>query len=170
MLDGFVECHLASLSVDLSRSPVRIGNLLVNIRQENHHIVGTLVHGRLIMSGPVHTHDPHVVIFDLHFVMLWFELHGVTELDRWYLPWQQSLRQHVRLFAVVEVKEAMQLAVDRFGMTAKAPKYYGGIMRRKKLMREGRIANCGICGGAIELDSGEHDDGSWVHTSCKEKN
>ena len=83
------------------------------------------------------------------------------------LPLGDSLRQYVKEFAPAEIKEAMQLAVDRCGRTAKAPKYFGGVMKRKRLTREGRIARCKYCDGVIELERGEIDDGAWYHVACK---
>lgn len=102
----------------------------------------------------------------------WFHIWGQTTLHRWETPWENSLRNYVEKLGVADVKEAMDIARGRFTyISSAAPKYLGGILKRKLIEQEGRATTCSICGEYIELTYEQARlPGPWHHNRCAEKN
>lgn len=97
----------------------------------------------------------------------WFELWGVTTLNKWETPWENSLRNAVDVLGVADVKDAMRIACDRFTYpSSSAAKYFGGIIRRRLAGADGRLVQCTVCGKDIVLEADQDPHLRWHHTAC----
>lgn len=100
----------------------------------------------------------------------WFECWDETSLPRWYLPWEGALTRAIERLGIEEVLEAIDITHGKFPtLRADAPKYLGGILRRKVARFEGRITSCTVCGRDIELEPGSDTTVGWHHNACEEK-
>ncbi len=103
----------------------------------------------------------------------WFDLYEATEMSQYHTPWKNSLRSYVEQLGVQEVKEAMEIAHDRFRWpSSKAARYFAGVCKNKLAEQEGRVRECSICHERLVLtreQAAEETPGStWYHTACGE--
>lgn len=96
----------------------------------------------------------------------WFELHQADSLPGWVTPKESYLRHYLTKLPLEEVLEAMEIAIGRHAHRAAAPKYFGGICRRKIADMEGRSRTCPGCGGTVVLDHTDDPTGVWWHSDC----
>lgn len=100
----------------------------------------------------------------------WHEAWGeAPPLERWYLPYKNVLQAAIDELGVEEVLEAIDTTAAKFDyLTSKAPRYFGGILKWKRLAAAGRVTECIYCGEKMELSVEEAAKGEeWFHTSCK---
>jgi hypothetical protein len=99
----------------------------------------------------------------------WFEAWDATSLPKSHCPWESTLKRYIELLGVEEVKSAIDITRDRFDrLVAGTPAYFGGVLKRKLALREGRLVPCTVCGGFIELTPDEAGQGGkWHHTGCE---
>jgi HNH endonuclease len=99
----------------------------------------------------------------------WFEVWGETSLHRWHLPWENVLRTAVEKLGPAEVMEAMEITAGRFRyVTANAVRYFGGVLKRKLAIVEGRLVPCTVCGEFLELTAEQAAKRfRWHHSTCE---
>jgi hypothetical protein len=103
----------------------------------------------------------------------WFQTWGEDHLERWYIPWEATLRDYCDKLGVHEVRKAMDITGRKFDsyVSTNAVKYFVGVLRRSLAQQEGRIVECVICGETIVLTDQEVAESGlegWHHTACKE--
>lgn len=99
----------------------------------------------------------------------WFDLHNTDSLPGWVVPKESFLRHYLNKLPLEDVKDAMEIAVGKHGHRAAAPKYFGGICRRKIADSEGRTKICPGCGDTLILEHGDDPNQAWWHSGCLEK-
>jgi hypothetical protein len=68
----------------------------------------------------------------------WFERYGEETMPRYYTPNESILRHYVKNLPLADVLDAIDIAVAKFpAPRAAAPKYFGGILRRKLEQHQG---------------------------------
>jgi HNH endonuclease len=101
----------------------------------------------------------------------WFDVWGATSLNRWHMPWDNTLRAAVDKLGPTEVMDAMDITATRFGyVTSNAVRYFGGILKRKVAAYDGRIVQCIYCREDMVLTAQEAaKEGleGWYHIACK---
>lgn len=100
----------------------------------------------------------------------WFDVWGVSELDRWRIPYRSTLQRYVAELGCDEVKDAMNITAERFPQPSNnAVKYVYGVLRRKLAELEGRVTACIYCKRRIVVEHGEDATLDWWHRSCEEQ-
>jgi hypothetical protein len=88
----------------------------------------------------------------------------------YYYPYASSLRKALGILPVFELKDAIDVALDRDGAhNYDKVRYFGGVLKRKMLRAQGRVQTCPGCLKDVVLDDGEDISKQWWHTSCLEK-
>lgn len=100
----------------------------------------------------------------------WFELAGYSELPKWEVPWESSVRKYIDELGPDDVMEAMRIADERFPRIGQnTVKYFIGVCKRKVAEEEGRVKFCTYCGKRIILEPTDDKFADWHHVSCAEK-
>lgn len=101
----------------------------------------------------------------------WFEAWEETELERWHMPWESTVKHYIDAIGAEDVMEAMDIAATKFDrrISSDGVRYFVGILKSKRAEREGRVTNCTVCGKYITLtpeEAARHSAG-WHHTTCE---
>jgi HNH endonuclease len=98
----------------------------------------------------------------------WFHVWGETSLQKWHCPRESMLNHYIDLLGVEEVKSAIDITRNRFNyLVADAPRYFGGVLKRKLAIVEGRLVPCTVCGEPLELTAEQASQGLlWSHGNC----
>lgn len=100
----------------------------------------------------------------------WFDVWEAEKLPKYHVPWESFLRRQIDVLGIEEVLDAITVTRGKFNrLTAACPKYFGGILRRRRAVIEGRIVPCSICGKELEVPVGEDASLPWHHTACEDK-
>lgn len=103
----------------------------------------------------------------------WFDVWNADRLERYYIPWESTLKHYIERLGVEDVMDAMDIAGGKFQhVRSDSVKYFVGVLKGKLAEREGRVAYCDVCGGRMNLSPEEARQGvsGWYHVACKEKN
>lgn len=98
----------------------------------------------------------------------WFEVWGEKTLERYYTPWESTLRKYIDLIGPDEVMHAMDVTAQKFRyVTTNAVRYFGGVLKGRLAEAEGRSKECTICGGWLRLEPGQDITLDYHHTACE---
>ena len=84
-------------------------------------------------------------------------------------PYANSVRGWLRDFTVTEIKEFIEIAVNKGRTQKSAVQYLAGIIRTSRAQREGRVQTCHYCGKWVWLEPGDDVNATWVHSECAKK-